>query len=125
MLDLGVLDEGGYLSDGKQTLRDSVDISQSDVRMLQLAKSAICAGVQTLTEQAGIDLSDLSAAFIAGGFGNYLNMQSAEQIGLLPSSVAKKAVTVGNAALVGASMLLLDADQKDICERMAKSAYTL
>ena len=93
--------------------------------MLQLAKSAVCAGALTLREHEGIEQKELDAAYIAGGFGSYLNMHSAEKIGLLPSFVAKKSVAVGNAALVGASMLLLDKEHIEICRNIAKSARTV
>ena len=45
---------------------------------------------------------------VAGGFGNYLNLQNAAAIGLLPKELLPVSVCVGNAALTGASMLLLN-----------------
>ena len=76
--------------------------------MLQLAKSAICAGLLTLIQNENLAPLDISVLYIAGGFGSYLNPQSAARIGLLPKDIASRSIAVGNAALVGASMLLLN-----------------
>ena len=93
--------------------------------MLQLAKSAICAGLLTLLDGAKLAVSDVPALYIAGGFGNYLSFTNAARIGLLPKKLARVSKTVGNAALSGASMLLLDKDMRARAELIAKSAKTL
>ena len=93
--------------------------------MLQLAKSAICAGLMTLIEDASLEPDDVPVLYIAGGFGNYLNKKNAAKIGLLPSSLAENSETVGNAALEGASMLLLDAAANEKARALAKDAKTL
>ncbi len=125
MLDLGAMDESGYLEDGRFAIKGTVSLTQKDIRMLQLAKSAICAGIMTMLESEKLSPLDVSALYIAGGFGNYLNQKSAVRIGLLPQMLVKNTKTVGNAALAGASMLLLDAGQKTKAEAIAKKASTL
>ena len=67
----------------------------------------------------------ISALYVAGGFGSYLNMQSAATIGLLPKELAARATTVGNAALGGAAMLLLNADYKKQTALLAEHATVL
>ena len=62
----------------------------------------------TLIESEGLQPSDFSALYVAGGFGNYLSPESAAKIGLLPKELAQRIKTVGNAALAGASMLVLN-----------------
>ena len=52
--------------------------------------------------------SDVTTLYIAGGFGNYLNKRSAAKIGFLPRELAARSKPVGNVALSGAAMLLLD-----------------
>ena len=125
MLDLELMDESGYLEDGSVTLAPNVLLTQTDVRMLQLAKSAIFAGVVTLLEESGVGLSDVPAVYIAGGFGHYLNMQNAARIGLLPSELVTVSRTVGNAALAGASALLMCKELRSEAERIAKGARTV
>ena len=51
---------------------------------------------------------------LAGGFGSNLNIQSARRIGILPEN-AKNVTVIGNAALGGASMLLLDEKLMEKC----------
>lgn len=125
MLDAEILDETGLMEYEPFMIKAPVRLIQSDIRMLQLAKSAICAGLLTLTENAELDTSDIPILYIAGGFGSYLNPQNAAKIGLLPASLANNSQTVGNAALGGASMLLLDADMRVIASQLASAADTL
>ncbi|MBQ7921703.1 MAG: DUF4445 domain-containing protein [Clostridia bacterium] len=125
LLRLGILDETGYLEEETVTLKDSVTLDQSDIRMLQLAKSAICAGMTALSASAGIQPEDVDHAIIAGGFGKYLDMGNAEYIGLIPAGLQDKIRVVGNASLTGAAMLLLSKNFRDTCYRIAGDAEIL
>lgn len=125
MLELELIDESGYLEEDELVIKAPVSLAPKDIRMLQLAKSAIAAGIQTVIESEGLTADEVSVLYIAGGFGSYLNMDSAATIGLLPSALAKKARLVGNAALSGAAMLLLSKDLAGECERLARSASAL
>ena len=58
---------------------------------------------------------------LAGGFGSNLNIQSARRIGILPEN-AKNVTVIGNAALGGASMLLLDGNLKAECQKILNKA---
>ena len=122
MLDLEIIDETGYLEDDFVTVAKSVRIIAEDIRMVQLAKSAIYSGIRTLLHTSGTDAASLSKTYIAGGFGNYLNMRSAARIGLLPSELTPSIEIIGNAALSGASMLLLDTELYKKAEKIAKTA---
>lgn len=122
MLDGEVIDESGYLEEDPFVIREPVTLTAKDVRMLQLAKSAICAGILTLLEENGVKPTDVSVLYIAGGFGNYLNKENAVKIGLLPETLAGVSQTVGNAALGGASMLLLNSNMKAITEKLSQDA---
>ena len=93
--------------------------------MLQLAKSAICAGVLTLLDSAGLPPQEIPQFYVAGGFGHYLNKESAGSIGLFPNALFNAMQTVGNAALSGAAMLLLDANAKTVAQGLCKNANVL
>lgn len=82
-------------------------LTQKDVRELQLAKSAIAAGIQTLMAEMGIELKDVNRICLAGALGNYINPYSAMRIGLLPMVEPAIIKSLGNAASTGASMVLL------------------
>ena len=125
MLELEIIDESGYLEDEAYEISGSVTLTQKDIRMLQLAKSAVCAGLETLADSASLAISDIPVLSIAGGFGNYLNKESAARIGLLPKELAQRSRIVGNAALAGASMLLLNSEMRRRAETVAKSANVL
>ncbi|MBO5295376.1 MAG: DUF4445 domain-containing protein, partial [Clostridia bacterium] len=125
MLDQEILDESGFLEDEPFEIKAPVTLTQKDIRMLQLAKSAICAGLLTLIKTERLQPSDIQTLYIAGGFGNYLNMQSAGRIGLLPNDLTTCSKAVGNAALAGAAMLLLNAQIKEQAVKLAKSTAIL
>lgn len=125
LLDTEEVDESGFMEDDPYVIAAPVSLTQEDVRMVQLAKSAICAGMLTLADMGGLSVSGIGAAYIAGGFGNYLNMANAEKIGLLPRGFADKAQSVGNAALGGASMMLLGKGFKAEADELAKKAVVL
>ena len=108
--------------DGSLTARTGEDLSPAK-RARSL--NAICAGIVTLMESEGLTASDISTLYIAGGFGNYLNKASAAKIGLLPDALARVSKAVGNAALTGAAMILLNTGIKDEAEEIAKKAKTL
>lgn len=109
LLDEGELDESGTLSDEKVTISSPVTLTAEDIRALQVAKSAVNAGICTLFNEASADARDISAFFTAGGLGNYLNTANAARTGLFPTALAPKAEAIGNAALSGSTMLLLNA----------------
>ena len=125
MLDEEILDESGFLEDEPFEIKAPVTLTQKDIRMLQLAKSAICAGLRTLIQGATLVPADVSTLSIAGGFGSYLNTANAAKIGLLPKELAQNATAVGNAALAGASMLLLKVQLGQQAADLALSATVL
>ena len=55
----------------------AISLTRKDINELQLAKSAIRVGIETLLEAAGVESSDLVAFVIAGAFGTYINIESA------------------------------------------------
>jgi uncharacterized 2Fe-2S/4Fe-4S cluster protein (DUF4445 family) len=122
LLDNETLDETGYLEEESILIKEPVSITQKDIRMFQLAKSAIYAGIMTLIHSEDLTESDISALYVAGGFSNYLNKRNAARTGLLPESLARKAISVGNAALSGASMILLNNAFKTKAEAISKAA---
>jgi len=126
MLDIGALDVKGKILkeyEGVFTIPDTqVYITQKDIRQVQLAKSAIRAGIDTLLHECGISCDELDAIILCGGFGSYLRPESAERIGLLPESAALKTRAIGNAASNGAGQILQSnargQEAKNICRLM-------
>lgn len=112
LLAIAEMDNGGYL-DGKVSLCDGVSITQEDIRALQQAKAAVSAGLQTLLHHADLAADEVTALYTAGGFGSRLNGCNAAAIGLLPRELSARIQPVGNAALDGASRLLLGVSARE------------
>ena len=114
-LELGAVAANGRLTGGAKDfpLLAGVSITQADIRELQLAKAAIAAGLRILTAHWGAGLGDLDTVYLAGAFGNYLNVASARRIGLIEVDPAR-VKPVGNTALRGVKMHLLKPSQRDL-----------
>jgi uncharacterized 2Fe-2S/4Fe-4S cluster protein (DUF4445 family) len=95
-------------------------ITQKDVRQVQLAKAAIYTGCCLLTEKYGIKGSDLKEIVLAGAFGNYINVENAQYIGLLPKIEGIPIRSIGNGAGTGAQLFLLSSDEAKNCEQIPK-----
>jgi uncharacterized 2Fe-2S/4Fe-4S cluster protein (DUF4445 family) len=113
LLDTAKIDLSGKMADDyiiEKQVRSGVDhdiiLVQKDVREVQLAKSAIYAGILTLTDIAGIRLDQIGRVYLAGGFGNYIRIPSAVRIGLLPAVLEDRIIPVGNSAGTGALLAL-------------------
>ena len=117
------IDETGYTEE-ELHLSDEVYLIPKDIRNVQLAKSAIAAGIKTLLHDTKASLEDIRTLYVAGGFGSRLNYKSAAAIGLFPKALLGREKICGNAALAGAGMLLLDTTLIDETEHLAKTAAT-
>ena len=127
MLELEIIDETGAFQDDEETftIGGDVEIIAQDVRQVQLAKGSVRAGVETLIEVTGLNREGIAAFYIAGGFGNYLNLRNASAIGLIPPDLLDRAKVIGNAALAGASMILFDRDRAGALTKLADTAETV
>jgi uncharacterized 2Fe-2S/4Fe-4S cluster protein (DUF4445 family) len=107
-LELGWIGPNGRMTVGDtMRLAETVSLSQSDVRELQLAKGAIAAGLRILTGRLGVSLEDIQRVYLAGAFGNYISRASARRIGLLRFPL-ERIVASGNTALLGAKLALFE-----------------
>jgi len=120
-----LMDESGLLQDTFVIHKENnIKIIQQDIRKIQLAKSAIFSGTKILLKQAGLSYQDIDALFLAGGFGHYINIKSALQIGLLPYELRDKIYPVGNSAGIGALQYLKsDVFEKKTDEIVMNSQY--
>lgn len=111
---------GNYVLDPET----GISLSQADIRELQLAKGAVHAAVAQLMAQSHIKASKIERVYIAGGFGNYLDLNSAARIKLLPKGLMEKCQIIGNAAGSGAAAALCSLNvQKEIDDIKASMAY--
>lgn len=138
---LGLIDETGRIDEEQEVYRNygmdfegfpalkignsGVFITQQDIRKLQLAKSAISAGISTLLHESGCLADEVEKLYLAGGFGTYIDLDSAVGIGLFPGELKEKTVSIGNGAGAGASMLLLDRDALKEEKKIMESAQEI
>jgi uncharacterized 2Fe-2S/4Fe-4S cluster protein (DUF4445 family) len=107
-------DESGNGSD--------IVLSRADVSEIQLAKGAMRAGAEVLMQEAGITTSDLDRIVIAGAFGSYIDVPNALRVGMFPPIPHDRFEQVGNAAGVGARLVLLSREQRALSTAIATRA---
>lgn len=90
------------------TVAEGVTLTGEDIRALQQAKGAVSAALDTLLHRTALTADGVEELCVAGGFGSRLNGYNAAAIGLIPRALASRIRAVGNAALDGAALLLLD-----------------
>lgn len=135
---LGIVDENGTMAEpwfetGVPVAGETVVFTQRDVREIQMGKSAIRAGIETLlleavkakknapeyadgegkakTAEKADDTLDIKV-LLAGGFGYYMDAKKAIGIGLFPQSFDGNIKMIGNSALEGAVRFLTDDRQQ-------------
>jgi uncharacterized 2Fe-2S/4Fe-4S cluster protein (DUF4445 family) len=72
----------------------------------------------------GLQLSDVQEFIIAGAFGQYINIEKAIQIGLLPDMPWEQFKFLGNTSVLGAYMALLSPHAREqIAQAASKLTY--
>ena len=99
---------------------DSVTLTQRDIRQIQLAKSAIYSGIAMLQKIMGVADDDLTELMMCGGFGNYINVENAVKIRLVPELPIDKISYAGNAALMGAQIALISEAERLRASELAR-----
>jgi uncharacterized 2Fe-2S/4Fe-4S cluster protein (DUF4445 family) len=96
-------------------------ITQADINNLVRSKAGVFAAIRVLMESTQTKLEDLEAIYLAGGFGNFLNVRQAVTIGMLPDVPLEKIQFVGNTSIAGAKTVLLSRKALATAEKIAKS----
>jgi methylamine methyltransferase corrinoid protein reductive activase len=91
-------------------LQDGIDFSERDLKEAGKAIGAIRAGHITLCAVAGIELTDIVTAYMAGAAGTYMDAAKAQKIGLVPFSTGK-VCQLGNTSLEIAREILLSEER--------------
>ena len=123
-LEVGLVDQTGRIPDGEElaslppalaalrsenegmarlSIGGGVWLSQADLRNLQLAISAIGAGIEVLLARSGTRPEEVERVWLAGGFGSYLDLGSALRVGLVPASLGDRILVAGNSSGSGAA----------------------
>ncbi|NIS72217.1 MAG: DUF4445 domain-containing protein [Proteobacteria bacterium] len=95
-------------------------ITEHDISNLIKSKGAVFAAATVLVRSVGYNFSDIDRIFVAGGFGNYLNIQKAVTIGLLPDLPLDRFQFIGNSSVAGARIALVSNYAFEKAEAVAK-----
>lgn len=99
-----------------------VSLTEPDIENILRAKAAIYAGVTVLLDEVGLTLDAIERVYIAGGFGNFLDVKKAITLGMLPDMPVEKYSFIGNSSVSGAYLCLLSGDMRkeagEIASRM-------
>ena len=131
LLRLEIVDETGRMDEDfedefplvKTSDGEMISFYQKDVREIQLAKSAVRAGMETLLQKYGASYDEIEKIYVAGGFGNKMNVESAAAIGLLPVELKEKFVSVGNSCLGGVIDSLFDSQAEEKISEILKASH--
>ncbi len=130
MLDDGLIDNEGLMEEdfvivpaGQTGHGSDIIITQQDIREVQLAKAAIAAGVKILLKEAGLKYEEVSKVFLAGGFGNYINPESAMKIGLIAPEFKDRIIPLGNTSGAGAVLAVKSTQFEQITEEVVRRAH--
>ena len=92
-----------------------ITITEPDLDNLIRAKGAMFSAALTLLEEIGMSITDIERIILAGGFGSYVDLQSAITIGLLPEIEPEKVIYLGNGSLLGCKInALTNALRRDV-----------
>ena len=139
LLETGALDSTGRLQPEGPLARRVVEapggrvfevasdvlLTQQDVRQAQLAKAAVQAAIEAVLVAAQRPADAVAEVLVAGGFGSHLRPASLAAIGVIPPAWAQRVTLSGNAALAGASAMVLSGRARDAADLLAKRVQTV
>ena len=124
LLDQGIIDRSGKIvlqdSDRVNTVdgvkrfilvsekespnKRSIYLTESDIENIITAKAAIFSAIKILLDRLDLDFEDIHRLYIAGAFGNYIDVNNAVNIGLIPNIPRERIEFVGNTSIKGAKI---------------------
>jgi uncharacterized 2Fe-2S/4Fe-4S cluster protein (DUF4445 family) len=97
-----VLVEGNEGANGKP-----VYLTETDIENIVTAKAAIYAAMRIMLRRLDMDFSAIDRVYIAGAFGNYIDIENAICIGLIPDVPRDRVEFAGNTSIKGATLAAL------------------
>ncbi len=95
-------------------------VTETDIDNLVRAKAAIYAGFRVLCTSVGVALADVEQILIGGAFGQYINVEKAIEIGLMPDLPWERFEYLGNTSALGAYTALVCTDMRHEVVAIAK-----
>jgi uncharacterized 2Fe-2S/4Fe-4S cluster protein (DUF4445 family) len=88
----------------------SIYVTESDIENVITAKAAIYAAMRILAKRLDLTFDKIDRFYIAGAFGNYIDVESAVNIGLIPNIDRSRITYAGNTSIKGAKIAALYKD---------------
>ncbi|MEJ6641316.1 MAG: ASKHA domain-containing protein [Octadecabacter sp.] len=95
-----------------------ITVTQTDIRAIQLAKSALYAGARLLMDEMNTDT--VGRVVLAGAFGAHISPKHAMVLGMIPDVPLDKVTSAGNAAGTGARMALCSVAARNSIEKTVR-----
>ena len=118
---VGALGEDGNFTGGNKKYSVTKDgrlyLTKSDVDKIMRAKSAVASGIQALLNRSDLRPDSLRNVHITGNLGQFLNVESAKLIGLLPNIPSHLFTMVSDSALIGCEEMLVSAEALKMADR--------
>ena len=122
----GRMDELGVFQDGSDKFtvvsQKGITVSRADLSALAQAKAANFCGQWIVLRNYGLLPEQVSRLYLAGGFANYLNVGNAVSIGFIANFPEERITKVGNAAVEGATAMLLSRSKRQMVEDFVRRA---
>lgn len=96
---------------------DGIELYQEDIYQLITAKAGLKTDQELLMKYYGATPDEVQRVYLSGAFGNYVNLENAISIGLLPP-MPEKIVKIGNGALEGAREMLVNRTRRREAEEL-------
>ncbi|MGD2126968.1 MAG: ASKHA domain-containing protein [Desulfobacteraceae bacterium] len=100
---------------------EPIVFTESDINNLMKSKGSVFAAIKSLVDYIGLSFDQLETFYVAGGFGNYLNIPKAIAIGLLPDIPHERIKFIGNSSLAGARLALVSEEAFEKCINISRS----
>ena len=133
LLEQGILLPSGRFADKQSSVElvsatesgtgNAIVLTQRDIRELQLASGAVRAGITLLLQENAVLPEAIETFYVAGGFGQSIQLSSARRIGLLPPLPAERFEFCGNTSLAGARAMLLNPDNAEVISRFIRQSH--
>jgi len=98
-----------------------ITFSRLDSSHLAQAKAANYCGQMILMRAYGTSPDEISKLYLAGGFANYVDAESAVEIGFLAPVPVERIEKIGNAALQGAREMLISMKKREDIDKLVKT----
>jgi uncharacterized 2Fe-2S/4Fe-4S cluster protein (DUF4445 family) len=110
--------------DGEIVMKEAegkdIVITEADIKNILRTKAAVYASCSVLLKSMNKTFDDIDRIYIAGGFGNYIDLKKAILLGLFPDVPLEKYDFIGNGSLGGSRLCLLSREMRREAHRIYK-----